>query len=92
MSKTSNVFFNGGRNMNSVSYIWIFSSTDYGDYWILNRNLKFKYQFLGLNKQFQSSNINFEIHYIDNLHTYAYYIYNFSTYIKIHPYVIVEYL
>ncbi len=30
---------------------------------------------------------------MNNIHTYAYfYIYNFSTYIKIHPYVIVEYL
>jgi len=29
---------------------------------------------------------------MNNIHTYAYiYIYNFNTYIKIHPYVIVEY-
>ncbi len=46
-----------------------------------------KYQFLDLNKNFQSSNINFEIHYVNNIH-----IYNFSTYIKIHPNVIVKYL
>jgi hypothetical protein len=26
------------------------------------------------------------------IHTYAYFLYNFSTYIKIHPYVIVYYL
>jgi hypothetical protein len=35
----------------------------------------------------QSSNINFEIHYMNNIHMYVY-----STYIKIHPYVIIEYL
>jgi len=35
--------------------------------------------------------MNFEIHYMNNIHTYAYYISKFSTYIKIHPYVIVEY-
>jgi len=40
-----------------------------------------------LNKKIQSSNINFAIHYMNNI-----YIYNFSTYIKIYPYVIVEYL
>jgi hypothetical protein len=50
-----------------------------------------------LNKKIQSSNINFAIHYMNNIHMYAYiyiyiYIYNFNTYIKIYPYVIVEYL
>jgi hypothetical protein len=29
---------------------------------------------------------------MSNIHMYVYYIYNFNTYIKIHPYVIVEYL
>jgi hypothetical protein len=29
---------------------------------------------------------------MNNIHTYAYYIYNFNKDIKIHPYVIVEYL
>jgi hypothetical protein len=28
-----------------------------------------------LNKKIQSSNINFEIHYMNNIHMYAYYIY-----------------
>jgi hypothetical protein len=51
-----------------------------------------KYQFSDLNKIIQNSNINFEIHYMNNIHMYAYYTYNFSTYIKIHPCVIVEYL
>ncbi len=51
-----------------------------------------KYQFSDLNKKIQSSNITFEIHYMNNIHMYEYYICNFSTYIKIHPYVIIEYL
>jgi hypothetical protein len=36
-----------------------------------------------------------EIHYMNNIHTYAYYIYhkyNFNTYIKIHPYVTIKYI
>jgi len=36
---------------------------------------KLKYQFSYLNKKVQSSNINFAIHYMKNIHMYAYYIY-----------------
>ncbi len=65
-----------------------------------------KYQFSYLNNKFQSSNINFYIQYMKSIHTYAqlistqihifmiyltYHKYNFNTYIKIHPYVIVKY-
>jgi hypothetical protein len=31
-----------------------------------------KYQFSDLSNKFQSSNVNFEIHYMDNIPTYAY--------------------
>jgi hypothetical protein len=34
--------------------------------------------------------MNFEIHYMNNIHMFAYYIYNFTH--TLHPYVIVEYL
>jgi hypothetical protein len=40
MLRTSNVPFNGGRNMSNVSYSWISSSTYFGDYWIVNKNKK----------------------------------------------------
>ncbi len=57
---------------------------------------KIEITFFRFEYRIQSSNINFEIHYMNNIHKYAYYLYiykyKFSTYIKIHPYVIVEYL
>jgi hypothetical protein len=34
-----------------------------------------KYQYSDLNKKIESSNINFEIRYMNNICTYAYYIY-----------------